>query len=53
MSQPQEKLMILPQYILALTQMLGAMKLVLKTVRKIFPFQSVKNHPKKSVYITI
>ncbi len=25
----------------------GAMKLVLKTVRKIFPFQSVLNHPKK------
>lgn len=25
----------------------GAMKLVLKTVRKIFPFQSVRNHPKK------
>ena len=25
----------------------GAMRLVLKTIRKIFPYQSVKNHPKK------
>ncbi len=25
----------------------GALRLVLKTIRRIFPFQSVKNHPKK------
>ena len=25
----------------------GAMKLVLKTIRRIFPYQSVKNHPKR------